>query len=84
MVQIAEPLEAVIISGPRRGEIVRISEGELTEVSDEAIEMINEALDEPITAIDKISTEVRVTTETLRKKADLREKTCQLGSIPRC
>jgi hypothetical protein len=66
MSQIVEPIEAVIISGPRRGEIVRLPEDAIPEVSDEDIELLNAALDQVIAAIDRLSAEVRATTAALR------------------
>lgn len=41
-----EPVEAVIISGPRRGEIVRLPEEAITEVSDQDVRLLNAALDQ--------------------------------------
>ena len=64
MIQTAEPVEAVIISGPRRGEIVQLHDGEIeeTEISDEDIQLLNNALDDLIAAIDRLSAQVRSTT----------------------
>ena len=61
----AEPVEAVIISGSRRGEIVLLPEG-LPSVSDDDVSALNEALDELIAAVDRVSLEVRVTTAALK------------------
>ena len=61
MAQTIEPIEAVIISGFRKGQIVRLPEDVLAEVSDEDIKMLNEALDGLIAAIDRLSMEVRAT-----------------------
>jgi hypothetical protein len=41
----ASSVEAVIISGPRRGEIVRLADEAIAEVSDADITALNEALD---------------------------------------
>jgi hypothetical protein len=41
----AEPVEAVIISGPRRGEIIRLPADAIPELSDEEIKLVDEALD---------------------------------------
>lgn len=38
-------VEAVIISGPRRGEIIRLPDEAIAEVSDQAIQALNAALD---------------------------------------
>jgi predicted nucleic acid-binding protein len=62
-------VEAVIISGPRRGEIIRLPDEVIAEVSDDDIQVLNAALDELITAIDRVAIEVRATTDTLRERA---------------
>jgi hypothetical protein len=62
-------VEAVIISGPRRGEIIRLSDEAIAGVSDDDIQVLNAALDELITAIDRVAMEVRAATDTLREKA---------------
>jgi hypothetical protein len=58
-------VEAVIISGPRRGEIVQLLDEDVAEVSKEDIQILNEALDRLIGAIDRVATEVRATSEAL-------------------
>ncbi len=68
MAQVAEPVEAVIISGDRKGEIVRLRDGEIESfVSEQEIKMLNEALDGLIAAIERVSAEVRAMTKDLRK-----------------
>jgi hypothetical protein len=62
----AETIEAVIISGPRRGEIVRLSEDAIPEISDQEIKLLNDALDDIIAAIDRVNQELHTTTEALR------------------
>jgi hypothetical protein len=62
-------VEAVIISGPRRGEIVRLPDETITEVSDEDLQALNAALDDLIVAIERVATEVQATVETLRERA---------------
>jgi hypothetical protein len=62
-------VEAVIISGPRRGEIVRLPDEAITEVSDEDLQVLNAALDDLIVAIERVATEVHATVETLRENA---------------
>jgi hypothetical protein len=62
-------VEAVIISGPRRGEIVRLPDEAITEVSDEDLQALNAALDDLIVAIERVATEVQATVETLRESA---------------
>ena len=68
MTDVAEPVEAVIISGPRRGEIVRLPETALAEVSPDYVQMLDEALDQLLAAIGRVSEEVRATTEALRER----------------
>jgi hypothetical protein len=58
-------VEAVIISGPRRGEIIQLSDEDLAAVSNENIQLLNKALDGLIGAIDRVATEVRATNEAL-------------------
>jgi hypothetical protein len=68
---IAEPIEAVIISGPRRGEIIRLPVDALAEVTAEVdIEMLNEALDMLITAIEWLSAEMRATSAALQEPVE--------------
>ena len=62
-------VEAVIISGPRRGEIVQIADETVVEVSDEDIVALNAALDDLLVAIDRVATEMRTTIDTLSKPA---------------
>ena len=71
MTYIAEPIEAVIISGPRRGEIIRLPVETLAEtVTDADIKMLNEALDTLVTAIERLSTEIRATSTALREPVE--------------
>jgi hypothetical protein len=62
-------VEAVIISGPRRGEIVRLPDDATTEISDEDLQELNAALDDLIIAIERVATEVHANVETLRESA---------------
>ena len=55
----ASSVEAVIISGPRRGEIVQLADEAIAEVSDADITALNEALDELLVALDRVVIEVR-------------------------
>jgi hypothetical protein len=61
-------VEAVIISGPRRGEIIQLPAEEIAAMSNEDIQLLNEALDELIGAIDRVATEVRATSEAFRER----------------
>jgi hypothetical protein len=63
-------VEAVIISGPRRGEIVRLPDEAISEVSDEDLQVLNAALDDLIAAIERVATEVQATVETFREGAE--------------
>ena len=60
-------VEAVIISGPRRGEIIQLPDEDIAELSNEDIQLLNEALDGLIGAIDRVATEVRATSEAFRE-----------------
>ena len=55
--------EAVIISGPRRGEIVQLAGEAIAEVSDADITALNEALDGLLVALDRVVIEVHDTLE---------------------
>ena len=59
----ASSVEAVIIPGPRRGEIVRLADEAIAEVSDADITALNEALDGLLVALDRVVTEVRAILE---------------------
>jgi hypothetical protein len=61
-----QPVEAVIISGPRRGEIVRLPEGTIPEVSDEDIRLLNAALDQVEAALDRFECTVDLAIERFR------------------
>lgn len=62
-------VEAVIISGPRRGEIVRLPDEAVSELSDEDLHVLNAALDDLIVAIERVATELQATVKTLRENA---------------
>jgi hypothetical protein len=62
-------VEAVIISGPRKGEIVQLADETVVEVSDEDVVALNAALDDLLVAIDRVATEIRTTIDTLSKPA---------------
>ena len=50
-------IEAVIITGPRRGEIVQLQDEALPELSDQELEQLNAGLDKVIAAIDRLASE---------------------------
>ncbi len=64
----AQSVEAVIISGPRRGEIVHLPEEALTELTDEELQQLNAGLDDVIAALDRLIAEYRAGTESLKRK----------------
>jgi hypothetical protein len=53
-----ELVEAVIISGPRRGEIVQLSEDAIPEVSEGDLKLLNAALDQVEAALGRLETTV--------------------------
>jgi hypothetical protein len=61
-------VEAVIISGPRRGEIIRMPDEARAEVSDQDMQALNTALDGLVVALERVSTEVHATIEALRER----------------
>lgn len=63
MAQTAESIEAVLLSGPRRGEMIRSPEAAVAAISDEAITRLSDALDRLLAAVEEGSTEVRATLE---------------------
>ena len=64
----AHRVEAVIIAGPRWGEIIRLTEDELPELSEADLAQRNAGLDDVIAAIDRLSAEYRASTEALSLK----------------
>jgi len=58
-------MEAVIISGPRRGEIVQLSDEAIADLSDTDITALNEALDGLLVALDHVAAEMHATLEVL-------------------
>jgi len=68
---IAGPIEAIIISGLRRGEIIRLPVETLAEtVADADVKMLNEALETLVTASERLSTEIRATNMALREPVE--------------
>jgi len=61
-----EPPEAVIISGPRRGEIIRLPFEWPADESAGEIQALNEALDRLDLCLQRFSFELRETTRALR------------------
>ncbi len=69
MAQAVEPIEAVVISGPRRGEIIRLT-AMVHEVSAEDLSALDSSLDQLLAAVDRLSAEVRLTTSALTGVSD--------------
>ncbi len=61
----AQTIEAVIISGARRGEIVQLKDDVIPELSEADLELLNNGLDNVIAAIDRLSSEYHMSTEAL-------------------
>ena len=61
-------VEAVIISGPRRGEIIQLPDEAMAEVSDQDMQAFNTALDGLVVALERVSTEVHATIEAFRER----------------
>lgn len=62
-----QTVEAVIISGPRKGEIVALPDDRSEDYSDEDIRLLNESLDQIIARLDRLSHEMDMTIEAFRK-----------------
>ncbi len=65
-----EPVEAVIISGPRKGEIIKLSGGESIEVSPEELQALNDALDVLDVKLGKLAQVMRTTKEALKPRPE--------------
>lgn len=66
MSQTTEPVEAVIISGSRRGEIIQLPQENLPGIGETDLHRINDALDELLSAVDRLAREVRATNDALQ------------------
>ena len=75
MAEESEPIEAVIISGPRRGEIVRLSPGSIPKVTAEDLKLLNDGLDLVQAAIDRLDHEIHTTIEAFRTPRWERQET---------
>lgn len=64
------PVEAVIISGPRKGQIIRLTGGESIEVSPEELQALNDALDVFDAKLDKLAQVMRMTKEALKPRPE--------------
>jgi hypothetical protein len=67
MTQVVETVEAVIITGDRRGEIIRLDEDTLGAVSPTELNALNEALDSLLGAVDRLAAEVRAANQALKR-----------------
>jgi len=68
MTATAETLEAVILSGPRRGEIVTLPPGTPTAPNAEDVEALDGALDNLNRALERVSSELRAALQSLKPK----------------
>jgi hypothetical protein len=63
----SEPVEAVIISGPQRGKIVRLDgQPAQEEPPREEIDALNDSLDKLIVKLDRVSSEIRAAIVTMK------------------
>lgn len=69
-VAVTEPVEAVIISGPRRGEIIRLGNGPQDTVSPDDLSALNRAIDGLSARLDGLCAEVRAVTRAFRPSPD--------------
>lgn len=69
MTPTAETLEAVILSGPRRGEIVTFPASTPQQAGATDVEILNRALDELDQALQRVSTELRAALQSLKPKS---------------
>ncbi len=65
-VSVPEPLEAVIISGPRKGQIIRLPDEAPVEYSHEEVQALNDALDKLDAALQRLSAQIRETTKSFQ------------------
>jgi hypothetical protein len=65
----AETMEAVILSGPRRGEIVTFPAGSPQQPDAKDVEALNGALDELDRALQRVSTELRAALRSFKPKS---------------
>ncbi len=63
----AEPSEAVIISGPHKGEIVTLTNGTI-DISDELWGMLDEALDGLLAAVDRLDARIEAFIEKVSRE----------------
>jgi hypothetical protein len=59
----ADMIEAVIISGPRRGEIVQLPEDAIPEISEAEVKLLNAGLDQVEAALDRFEAAVETAIE---------------------
>ena len=63
--------EAVIISGPRRGEIIHLPDNDSVEISSDDFQMLNEVLDLLISKLENLSREIRLTTDAMKPRTEI-------------
>ena len=59
-------MTARVLTGPREGEVLELTENEVESLSAEEFELFNAALDDVITALDHVSSELRLTIDAVR------------------
>lgn len=67
----SQTVEAVLISGPRRGEIIELTEQQADEWTEQDVAALNNALDDVIRALDRLSSEMDRTIEAFRKPKEV-------------
>jgi len=68
MTPMAETLEVVILSGPRRGEIMMLPAGTPRQPAADEVEALHGALDELNLAIERVTTELRAALQSLKPR----------------
>jgi len=62
--------EAVIISGPRRGEIIALRDDQMPDLSEQDINALNEALDQLNARLEVLNHELRLAAEAFRGREE--------------
>ena len=66
-----EPMEAVILSGPRRGEIIRLPDDDTVKISPGELQALNAILDLLISKLENLSREIRLATEAMKPRTEI-------------
>jgi hypothetical protein len=62
----AQGVEAVILSGTRRGEIIQLREDEIPEINEADLALLNAELDKVMAAVERLTAEYRIGTTMLK------------------